>query len=219
MPALFRLGGKKISIVNSWDECSTDLFFKLGATDHNDYLAMLSVLCGVSKKRLSQSKQTNLDTILAPHLEWMHQEIDWKDIERPKEVIIGLNKIKVPTDLDLESFGQKIVMDGIIAECSKTVDEETTVNFSKLIPYAFAVYFCGKFYGKDFDRDLVDDLLPRVMKMPIMTVYPIGSFFLRTQFGFGNSIPRGLRLIQTVTKWLQKSRSWINSVTSKPSTL
>ena len=218
MPSPFKLGNLRFTVPNSWDECSTKLFFELSATDPNDYLAMLSVLSGVDKRKLSNIKQFNLDQILEPHLNWMGDKIDWKNIYRQREVILGLKKIKVPDDLDLESFGQKIVMDGIIKECTKTDNEVTTVNFSRLIPYAFAVYFCGKYYGKDFERDLVDNMIPKVMDMPIMTVYPIGAFFLRTHFGFGSSTTFDLILTQTTMRWLQRFKSWINSVRLKLST-
>ena len=219
MPVPFKLG-KNISftIPNSWDECSTDLFFKLAATDPTDYVAMLSILSGIDKKTLSNVKQLGLDMVLEPHLAWMGDKIDWKNIEPPKEIYLGIKKLKVPTDLDLESYGQKLVLDSMVDQCTKTEGEKSQVNMTKLIPYAFAVYFAHKYYDEDFDSDLVDKFLPHVGRLPIMTVYPIGAFFLRTYYGFGSSTLIDSLLKETTMRWLRKLRIWINSATSKLST-
>lgn len=215
MPAPFKLGKHKFTIPNSWDECSTDLFFKLAATDHTDYVAMLSILSGLDKKTLSNAKQLGLDHILEPHLNWMGDEIDWKHIEPPKEIYLGLKKLTVPTDLDLESFGKKLVLDSMVDQCTKSVDEKSQVNMTKLIPYAFAVYFADKYYDEDFDTDLVERFLPKVGELPIMTVYPIGTFFLRTYYGFGASTWSDYLLKETTMKWLRMLGRWISSVRSK----
>ena len=218
MPATFNLGKHKLTVPNSWDECFTKLFFELSAADHSDYIEMLAILSGLPSSIISQARQLDLDTVLDPHLEWMGTKINWEDIKPPKEINFGVKKLTVPTDLELESFGQKVVMDGIIDECTKTKGKKTTVNFSKLIPATFAVYFAHKYYGKDFDRDLVDQFIPIVGELPIMTVYPIGAFFLRTYFGFGSSTLFDSLMIETTMSWLRRLRSWINSGTSKLST-
>lgn len=218
MPSPFKLGKLRFSVPNSWDECSTELFFNLAATDHNDYLAMLSVLSGVHKKELSSVKQLNLDKVLEPHLDWMSDKIDWKNIDPPRYIYMGIRKMKVPFDLDLKSFGQKLVLDTMVKECTKEADDKTQVNMTKLIPYAFAVYFADKYYDGDFDQDLVDKFLPRVMELPIMTVYPIGAFFLRRYYGFGSSTLIDSLLKETTMRWLRILRSWISSVTSRRST-
>lgn len=215
MPANFKLGKHKFTVPNSWDECSTDLFFELAGADHSDYIEMIAILSGLPRSVISQSRQLDLDTILDPHLEWMGEQINWEDIKPPTEVNFGVNKITVPADLDLESFGQKLVMDSIIDENTKTEGKKSKVNFSKLIPAAFAVYFAAKYYDKDFERELVDKFLPIVGELPIMTVYPIGSFFLRTHFGFGSLTLFDWLLKETTRRWLRILGRWINTVTSK----
>ena len=216
MPANFKLGKHKLTVPNSWDECSTNLFFELAAADHSDYIEMIAILSGLPRSIISKSRQLDLDTILDPHLVWMGEKINWKDIKPPKEIYFGIKTIKVPTDLELESFGQKVVMDSIIEECTETEGDKDKINLSKLIPAAFAVYFAHKYYDKDFDRDLVDEFLPIVGELPIMTVYPIGAFFLRTYFGFGSLTMFDWLMTETTMRWLRRLRSWINSVISRP---
>lgn len=219
MPANFKLGKHKFTVPNSWDECSTNLFFELAGADHSDYIEMIAILSGLPRSVISQSRQLDLDTILDPHLTWMGEQINWKKIKPPKEIYFGIKTLKVPTDLDLETFGQKLVMDSIIDENTKTKGKgkgkQSVVNLSKLIPAAFAVYFAAKYYEKDFERELVDEFLPIVGELPIMTVYPIGSFFLKTHFGFGNLTLFDWLLKETTMRWLRILQRWINMATSK----
>lgn len=216
MPALFKLGKEKFSIPSSWDEVSTELFFKLAKSDKKDYIAMLSILSGVEYKKIAQARELNLDEVLAPHLAWTNDKIDWENMPIPTEINVRLKTLKVPTNLELESFGQKIVLEDKLRECM--TGSKGDVNLPELIPYAFSVYFCGKYYEKDFSKVLLNQFLHLVKDMPIMTVYPIGSFFLKRYVGFGNLMRSDLKPKGIWMKLRQGFKTLISLGTSKQST-
>lgn len=215
MPALFKLGKEKFSIPNSWDEVSTDLFFRLAKCDKSDYIALLSVLSGIEYKKISQARETDLDEILAPHLAWTNEQIDWEGMKSPTHINVRLKTLKVPTNLELESFGQKIVLEDKLREC--ITGSKGEVNLAELIPYAFSVYFCSKYYEKDFSKVLVNQFLRLTMDMPIMTVYPIGSFFLKRYVGYGNLMRSDLKPKGILMKLQRGLKGLMSSVRSKRS--
>jgi len=222
MPAHFKLGTVPFSVPTSWDEVTVDQFFKLSKCDPKDYIAIVAVLSGLSYKKIELCKELDIDLQLAPHIEWTKEVIAWDKLNPPREVVFNLKVIKVSTDLELESFGQKVVYEQMLKEfitnAKGDTEDKRTADMAQIIPYGFSVYFCSKYYGKDFSKALVNTFMSTVMDLPIMTVYPIGAFFLRKYSGYGNLMRKDLKLKSILTKFRPALKNLIPSVFSKRST-
>jgi len=220
----FKHGDLKFNVTQSWDEVTTEQFFALSKCKPKDTIGKLMILTGCSRNQLLAIGDHNINFILAPHLSWTNELIDWDKIPVPEtlaivESIVPMSELSgfrmitkwidairgritimrmrvhekvmtVPTDLELESFGKKIVYDQLLKDAilieegkGKKIkgkkQDKVTADMARIIPYGVAVYFAQKFSGKEFDEDLVDELFPKIIDLPITIVYPIGNFFFK----------------------------------------
>jgi len=188
------------------------MFFRLHKCDSKDFIAVLSVLSGVSYSKISQARQLDIDEQLAPHIAWAREKVNWKKVKIPKEIYFGMKTMEVPTDLEVESFGKKITLDAKVNELLGQGEKGKLVDLAELIPYAFSVYFCDKYYGKAFDQTMVTLFLPVVNGLPIKRVYPIGAFFLKKYSASESSTQKGWRPRWILTRLLLAFRLWRSTV-------
>ena len=169
-----KVRGKNTHIPTSWVEVTAEMWLRLIQIDENSReFELIAALTGEPEEFFLKSKDTLLDVKFFKELEWYTKPINLITLERKDEVVVGDKTIPIPKDLGFKTLGQKMLLQQSMRENKDNIDAA--------ILRAFAIYIAPLYYEKEFDGDTVEPFIEEfVNKMPIIEVYPIGSFFLQS---------------------------------------
>ena len=165
----FSINGKNYQKPSEWSEIDVATFQRLAhlENDYTDLVGLMAALMGIPKKELSNTKadltsQTREALKLVANEAPLWEEILHKDMFLYKETYY-----KVPKDLSLARFGQKVLLQNRL----------TNNNPADCIAYAVALYI-QPLIDKTFDEEKIDALEEEILKLPAIEVYPLANFFL-----------------------------------------
>ena len=172
-----KLNDETLTIPTSWEEVTTETWMRLMKIKNPaDETELFSALTGKPQLFFIESEDVDLDAQLWASLGWYINPIDFNSIEIERKVVMGNSTLDIPKDLGYKTFGQKVYVTQKIKEADISKN-----GLSLIIPDAFAAYMMPEFTGEKFDTDKLEDWKNEyVMPMPIVRVYPIGSFFLKS---------------------------------------
>jgi hypothetical protein len=158
------------------------------ATGPKSTLDIMSTLVGKPVEFWFRVDRMDLEKHLVPHLVWFNQQFDFHSLPLPPSVTIDGKAIRVPKDIGMKSWGQRMAFAQEVQTCAETYkDSEPAVrNFHHafgLIPYTLALYFYEEYYGVKFEDDFDDEKVrefanTKIVTLPITEAYPIAAFFL-----------------------------------------
>lgn len=184
----------------NWHEVTTEQYIRLRTEYKGDDAHLLEILSGNPRESWGRQPIKFVEDVLIL-VSWIgERQIDFDKLEIPEQLVINDNKIAIPRDLGLETFGQKMLVDNklklFIDEQIKSKEPAGTKKYSpiKLIDYFSAVYLCKWIVGKDqFDAGDLETALMHVRNTPAYLIYPIAGFFLRKSIdstGIGKKLSR-----------------------------
>lgn len=172
---IFEIGKEvEAKFPESWEEVTMEQFFKVGLNFENlTNIEFLEALSGIKKEVWFKCSNVNIDEIIMPHLAFIFQN-DFKpeNYKILESIELSGKKINIPKDLGFETFGQKIICQDEIIKYDKEQGE-----IFQTIPFIVAVYLQPKIDGK-FDEEKAMGLIPEIMQMKAVEIYPIGFFLL-----------------------------------------
>ena len=136
--------------------------------ESKDMIGLLSAFTGQNYNNLENAKG-NLWEPLFQVLSFVFDAPQWNKIKKPKLVTLGNKQVKPPTNLMLETFGQKVMALQLIT------NEDDHIH---KIPDILAIYLQPAYDGK-FVADRVPDIKKMVMEMASHESMPFGLFFLK----------------------------------------
>lgn len=176
----FLLAGKEVNIPSGYHELTLKQFVQMTElSDPTDILSTLEILTGVSAKTWSHAALDSVNIqALNIALDWSNKKVDWNKFPVPEKIKLGEKEVTIPKRIDIKTFGQKIAFDKMILDKAKVEDETITLPPS-LMATAIAIYMEPEYSGKEFESDLVGDMVKMVSGLPVTQAIPLASFFLR----------------------------------------
>ncbi len=156
----------------SWQEVTVEQYIRIEAEgwDGADLIHLLSMLSGHDLKELDNITDTSLFDVLAIHLNFITKEApDFKNIPISKTFKLDGKEFDVPSDLELETLGQKILMSNLRQQD----------NMIKQVANALAIYFQPIYDNSTFDRKRLPYIVKMIHKEPIVDMFPIVDFFFQ----------------------------------------
>ncbi len=139
-------------------------------------LKLFSIITGLTEAELDASTDLEYWKQVENILAFMYEAPDFKIFPVPNKVLIQEQEYKVPVDLKLETFGQKIALEELYR--SHQTDEGADVNLIDLMPEALAIYFYPMLTGEKFDDEQVDQYTELMKEIPVKHALPVAGFFL-----------------------------------------
>ncbi len=174
----YLLEDQKFNLPGSYHELTVKQWFGLHEIDVEDVTGLLELLTGIPKATWLYTRQIDIVDQILPNLKWLRDPIDLKNLPVPKKIIFNGAEIKTPTDLRLETNGQKITFQ---QQMIPFIDEAGNISIN-FLPIGIAIYLCPKpapDQYKTFDlMTEVEKLIPEVEKLFITDAYPLIAFFL-----------------------------------------
>lgn len=167
----FKLKHKTISteVPESWDEVKLKHIINLETNWSGESMDMIGLLTAFTDRTyedIEHSKENLWDPLFRV-LSFVFQAPEWKKVKKPKTVTLGGKTITPPSNLSLETFGQKIKALQLIT------NEKNQVNN---IPDILAIYLQPAFDGL-FSSDRIPDIKEMVLEMKAFEAMPFGFFF------------------------------------------
>jgi hypothetical protein len=155
-------------LAQDYGELTFKQFFEL-RKPNLDKLTIMSIVSGLDRSILEQSKDIHLDEKMLMYLTFLQNVFNPNDFVLPDTLKIGDKVCKRPKDLASQCFGQKLALEKKYYELGNDLDT---------YPYALALYFQPIYFEQKYDADKVEELLPLIMECKLEEAYPIASFFL-----------------------------------------
>lgn len=155
----------EVILPTCWEEVNTEFFTEFNRVSLlNDAMALLEVSTKLSKEALLQCEDINLDDLVYETLSFWGEYAPLLAYSLPPHIIINDKKIKVPTDLEAHTLGQKLELKSLVNQENAFLN-----NFIEI----FCVYFTPLVgVSREEMREITKTLR-------IIDVYPIVGFFLR----------------------------------------
>lgn len=171
----FNIGGKRISLPNSWHEVSLGQLLTIRSKAMAD-LDALAVLSNESVAFWQAVNSLDIAAVVMPSLQWSIEPFDWNALVMPIWYYIpGKGSLSicryvygVPGNLDLETYGQKVFIESLLG--NKMSDAER-------VPMVLAAYFEPIYSGLPFNTERLEDFLPVILSTRCTEALPIYSFF------------------------------------------
>jgi len=187
-----KIGEYTGEIPTSWDEVTLHQLIDFWNNKDKGISFVLESFSGIPAKTWNAAPVEDVTNDIMPHLKWIGEVPDFANLKCPEYVTIMGKKIKVPKDLDLKSFGQKIMFEQIVKQ---NINEAGDLDMVKVIPDALAIYFEPLFAEKDFDDERIEDFKVLMSRgMSGLEGYAVGSFFLMNYYGLKLSKRKNLIL-------------------------
>lgn len=180
----------KLKCPGNWNEVTVKQFIGLEFWDGKDVLQLLSILTGLDVDIIANSDSSTKDKIGEVVAFIYDNPPDFNKLKRKKYIIIGGKpatcrhwifwkktkiiggtKVKMPTSLEMETYGQTIMVEQIL---NNDKDKEVKGMISEIM----AIYVQPKLDGK-FIESRVEEIKPIIDEMPIIIVYPHCFFFFK----------------------------------------
>lgn len=185
----FNIADRRITLPNSWHEVTLGQLLAI----RSGTLSTLDVIAILSNEAVSFWRSVNPADVVSrimPYLEWSNEAFDWNALEVPDvfrmggvvgdevkklHMFVGLplyfdRVFKVPMNLDLETYGQKVFIESLIGN---------DMPDAKRVPMVLAAYFEPIYSGQDFNTERLADFLPVILQTSCTEALPIYSFFFR----------------------------------------
>lgn len=174
--------GKKhmVNFPSGWDEITFRQLVSLRQDSTGEVGRLLEILTGIERQAW-MNMHIGITGTIAGLLEWVSQKIDWYSLPVPKTIRIGEKKYKVPFDLGLKTFGQKITLE---AKVQKAMEEKR--DLFEIMPDVMAIYFQPLVDDAPFNDERVEEIKDLFYDCPAVHVFPIAAFFLRNSNAYRN---------------------------------
>lgn len=198
-------------IPTNWHEVTISQFIELLKADK--FIKKLSILTGIDYHDIMNADDVDLDQKLLPFLDYLTKPTDYEAWKVPEyistSVYPGARKIKVPKDLDMETFGQKITyqqMEQAEINKQRTLNPGEDMDFTTLIIPVLAVYFQPLYHEEKFNDDKVDDFMEVVAKIPCDEAWPTAFFLFRKYSALKDFMGLALNQMKRyrLINWLRK---------------
>ena len=187
--------GKEIicKVPSSWEEVTVAQFIRLET--NREPLTALHLLDLLTEVDLSilENTRADLSSLINESLLFFSQDPpQWRSLEQRPFFVFAGKSYDVPKDLELERFGQKILL-------QTKIDELPEGDITPIIPYAVALYMQPIVYGA-FESGKIEALEAEIMHSPIVDIFPISAFFFK-------KLNASIRLGKPILKQYQPSRT------------
>lgn len=185
------INGNAVNFPTSVFDLSLKQFFALKKS--KDIIDEISACTGIARNTIENFKDLktvhNAQALLSALRVSIEEGFDGRNF--PKEVYIGLKKIKVPSELRLEPIGAFMSVNDILAEHNnkmiadglkqgRTITTED-INFTDCIPKVLAHYFFRPYHGDDV---LYSDIkaespeyMEKILNLPLTQAVPLANYF------------------------------------------
>ncbi len=164
---IFKFSDRQVRVPDRWEEVTVQHFVTEGFLGGNPIL-LLSVLSGIEPSLLANTT-VDLTPKYAKIVQFMIDDPNgWKGDKATEIEILGV-MCKIPKNIEMEMFGQKIMMGDSL---NRNVD-----NIFNALPEVLAIYLAPQIYPDDWYRR-IEEVSKHILTLPINKVYPIAGFFL-----------------------------------------
>ncbi len=200
-----------INVPDSWDELSFRMYHQMGLNKDklNDPITLLSILSGKDYGYIYSFPVEELYAKVSPYLEFLSTPLNIDEQKMPDEILIDDVLVKIPKDLKVKTYGQKLMASQIV---KRIYNEKVTMMAS--LPALCAIYLSAEYYKGKFDSDKVSEFEELLWDQPAKDVYSIGSFFLTKSLQSFKLKVTGLQHHTRPKRFWQKFINWKNSATS-----
>lgn len=185
------INGNAVNFPTSVFDLSLKQFFALKKA--KDILDEISACTGIARNTIENFKDlktvNNAQALLATLRISIEAGFDSRNF--PKEVYIGLKKIKVPAELRLEPIGAFMSVNDILAEHSNKMIADglkqgrtiTTddINFTDCIPKVLAHYFFRPYHGEETLYSDINaeapEYMEKILNLPLTQAVPLANYF------------------------------------------
>ena len=165
----FSINGKRYKMPSLWKEVDVATFQRLAhlENDYTDLVALMAALMGIEKKELTNSK-ADLHLQTREALRLVADEVPlWEQIPHKDKFTFKGEQYDVPKDLEMELFGQKVLLNNKLAANDP----------ADCVAYAVALYMQPGIDG-EFDDKKITPLEEEILALPVIDIFPIANFFL-----------------------------------------
>ena len=164
----FKFEDQTVSLPEKWSEVTVEIFSNPDFYSGNA-IYLLSSFSGVPVEKLMNTTKD-----LTKYLVQISNLIikDKEGYRGKPDVPITFKLLdvncKVPTNIELRSFGQKVMYGQALAKCKYS---------NEAIPEAIAIYLAPQIFPKDW-YERIDEITDAVRQMKIVDCYSLADFFL-----------------------------------------
>ncbi len=164
----FKFEDQTVSLPEKWSEVTVEIFSNPDFYSGNA-IKLLSSFSGISVDKLMNTTK-DLTKYL---VQISNLVIKDKEGYRGSPEVCHFFKLldvncKVPRDIELRSFGQKVMYGQALAKCKYS---------NEAIPEAIAIYLAPQIFPKDW-YERIDEVADAVRQMKIVDCYSLADFFL-----------------------------------------
>ena len=185
-----------IDIPEGWEECKLKHIVKLDLWDgdSSDIIGLMGCFVDLPTEVL-EATHSNLWEPLFKVLAFVFNPPSWHNLKKPDKILINDKYVKVPKNLELESFGQKVM-----AMQKMVVDQDSI----RVIPDILAIYL-QPVYDNKFSRPRIEVVKEYILECNAIDTVPIGRFFFRKLLRQKNYGLIGLNRYQRIIKQMRFS--------------
>lgn len=197
-----------------WEDITLSQFIEI-SNGVGTQFRMLEILTGIDRIIWGKVVTKDIDQKLAPVLSFLSQPKKMNKLKLPIWLDVGNEfNYRVPSDLDLETFGQRALLQ------EKMVDTviRQKKNVIEIMPYALALYFQPLMDGEDFNEQRANELVEQMGAINCIDAYPIANFFLKKYSVFAKNTTRTSLANRIARSWRRAWTSLVSSGSSEPST-
>lgn len=188
-----KLLGISYQLPERWDEVTVRQF--IGLMDRSKDIAgnpalILSILSGIDYDVLMNADPRQIEGDILAHLTFLGNDVGLESFEKSETIEINGTRYVVPTDLQNETWGQKITAQMIINEAAAKKMPLISIA-SELV----AVYLQPVINGPFFDDKKMKPIADQIRNTSkISEVWPVAAFFLRKSIKSAIQNPKPLHL-------------------------
>ncbi len=198
--AQIKINNKSYHLPLSWNDITYKQYLLL-QNNQSGLIGTLSILLNIANSELQTWISTKeLEKQILTAISWCNNIPNLSDYDLPKMLIVGGKEMKVPRNLDYETFGQRVFAQELLT--NKKLDSDN-------LPILVATYFEPLFFERAFDSNNVEGFSERILECKFFDVWRIGSFFLRKLLGLPKN---GADYLEKCKKILQKNKSMNSQV-------
>ena len=171
---------------------------------NTDTIALLAAFTYIPYADLAESKSNQFWTPLYSVLNFVHTEqINWNKLKVPKSIRLDGIQCKVPRNLGLQMFAQKVFSVNLLADDTRT-DNEKMLRI-------LAIYFQPLIDGK-WITERLDHIENHCRYINAKEAFPIANFFLSRLLKPRNFGMLGLHPFQLIRRRLLSVNQWAHLV-------
>ncbi|RCH53936.1 hypothetical protein DJ568_15465 [Mucilaginibacter hurinus] len=178
--------GKKIAersaeLPTSWADITLGQAIALSQFDGNRKGAKMELLSIITGLPVNEVKALSEWEHFEDCLAFITEPADLSGFAIPDKVTIDGRAYKVPVNLKIETYGQKIALEELLRNAEPGPDGD--VNIVPMMAEALAIYFYPIITGEPFRDERVEDFVQLMHQLPVKYAYPVAGFFLMKYAG------------------------------------